>query len=139
VSLTTAERTLDLNDLHVRRHAALASFDTNAGAQIEALERRIAAGERKIDEEVVAMEGSPAVPERLAAIDRARLKLAGLWDELQHLRLAYGVPAEVYSAIFSLAESLTKKHLPEGSYLMVAIPGSINISVNLANANEAPF
>lgn len=121
-----------LNELYALRHAALIAFEVNAGKQIEALERRIATGEKMIDEEILGAHD-------VAKVDRARLRLAQLWDELQHLRLAYEVPTMIYESLYSLAEWTSKRHLPDGSHVIVHIPGAVAISLDLANANEAPF
>lgn len=141
MSLLTAENPLTLGELHVRRHAANVAYDVNAAGRIEALERRVAAGERKIAEEEAIHQEWPVetAGDHWQAIDRARLKLVALQDELQQLRLGYEIPVMLFDSLYSLIEWTTKKGLPEGSLLTVAIPNSLHFAVDLSNANEAPF
>lgn len=129
--MITADRAITLSELYVRRHATLIESDSWA-RDIDALERRIAAGTKKI-EEARAGGASPAT------LDAADLKLAGLQDELYQLRIRFEVPAETMDAFYSLAESLTKKGLPENSYINAVFPGYFNLCVSVDDADDPPF
>lgn len=123
---------MDLGELTVKRHMSLIAWDVNAGKQMLKLRERIAKGEAQR-----IRVGSGSVEEgRIRAID---LRLAELRDELRDLELAYDIPTEVIDWAFHLAESLTKRNLPEGSVLQIRIPGCISLEVALDDANEPPF
>jgi hypothetical protein len=135
------ESTLTLDSLYSRRHVALTGFEVHAAKQIEALERRIASGEKRIHEEearhqAIAVE---AAGEHWQQIDRAKLKLVALQDELQQLRLGWEVPTQIFDALYSLVEWTVKRDLPEGSLLTVAIPGVLHITVDLTDDHLVPF
>jgi hypothetical protein len=73
-------------------------------------------------------------------IDRGRLKLVELQDELNHLRLEYEVPSEVLDALVPLMGRLLGLNLPRDTHLEIRVPSSLDLTLDLAGAGgEATF
>lgn len=124
-------RPVDLNELHARRHAALIAWE-GAEKEADVLIRRIKAGTNLIIE----AHATGADP---ATVRAAEEKLDRLEQDLRGLRLSTDVPAEIIDAFYSLAESLCKKGLPEGSFISAVIPKVLNLAVRIDDANAPPF